>query len=43
MLEDYAEIADIEMLLIDKKTTIREFKKELKWNELYYMLNKSLR
>lgn len=43
MLEDYAEIADIEMLLIEKNTTIREFKKELKWNELYYMLNKSLR
>lgn len=41
-LEDYAEIAGIEMLLIDAKTTIPEFKKELRYNEVYYMLNKAL-
>ncbi len=42
-LEDFAEIADIEFLLIDENTTITEFKKELRWNEVYYLLNKSLR
>lgn len=40
--EDYAEIAGIEMLRIDKDTTIPQFKNELRWNEIYYMLNKSL-
>jgi len=32
-LEDYAEIAGIEMLVIDANTTVPEFKKELRWNE----------
>lgn len=40
--EDYAEIAGIEMLRIDKDTTIPTFKDNLRWNEVYYMLNKSL-
>jgi len=40
--EDYAEIAGIEMLHIDRNTTIPEFKKELRVNEVYYMLNKAL-
>lgn len=42
-LEDFAEIADIEFLLIDEKTNISDFKKELQWNEVYYLLNKGLR
>ena len=41
-LEDYAEIAGIEMVVIDNNTTISEFKKELRMNEIYYMLNKAL-
>lgn len=40
--EDYAEIAGIEMAHINKDTTIPTFKNELRWNEVYYMLNKSL-
>ena len=40
--EDYAEIAGIEMVHINKDTTIGEFKKELRMNEVYYMLNKAL-
>ena len=40
--EDYAEIAGIEMIHINKNTTISEFKKELRMNEVYYMLNKAL-
>lgn len=41
-LEDYADIAGIEMVVIDKNTTIPEFKKELRYNDLYYMLNRAL-
>lgn len=37
---DYAEMAGIEMVHINKDTTIPEFKKELRYNEVYYMLNK---
>ena len=40
--EDYAEIAGIEMLHIDANTTIPEFKNTMCWNEVYYLLNKSL-
>ncbi len=40
--EDYAEIAGIEMVHINKQTTIPEFKKELRVGEVYYMLNKAL-
>jgi len=36
-LEDFAEMANIEMLLIDEKTQISEFKKELRFNEVYYL------
>jgi len=35
-LEDFAEIAGLEALVIDKDTDLRMFKKELKWNDVYY-------
>ena len=35
-LEDFAEMADIEYLLINDRTQISEFKKELRWNEASY-------
>ncbi|MDR1527587.1 MAG: L-arabinose isomerase [Dysgonamonadaceae bacterium] len=35
-LEDYADIAGIELVTIDKKTTINDFKFQLKVNEVYY-------
>ncbi len=41
-LEDFAEMAGIEFVVIDKDTTISNFKKELRMNEIYYMLNKAL-
>lgn len=41
--EDYAEIADIEMLHISDDTTIESFKRDLRINEVYYMLNKALK
>ena len=37
-IEDFAEMAGIEIVVIDKDTSIREFKNELKWNEVYYHL-----
>jgi L-arabinose isomerase len=35
-LEDFAEMADIEFLLIGKDTNVSDFKKELRWNEVHY-------
>lgn len=35
-LEDLAEMAGIEFVLIDKQTTLRAFKQELRWNAAYY-------
>ena len=40
--EDYAEIAGIEMIHINKATTIPEIKKELRMNEVYYLLNRAV-
>jgi len=37
-LEDYAGMAGLEFLIIDRETTVRDFKKELRWNDLYYRL-----
>jgi L-arabinose isomerase len=41
-MEDFAEMAGIEYLLIDKDTTIPEFKKDIRLNEIYYMLANGL-
>lgn len=37
-LEDFADMAGIEFLLINADTKLAEFKKELRWNEIYYHL-----
>jgi L-arabinose isomerase len=39
---DFAEMAGIECVLIDNLTRISDLKKELRWNELYYMLARGL-
>jgi L-arabinose isomerase len=39
-LENLADMAGIEMLLIDGKTDLSEFRKEIRMNEVYYLLNK---
>lgn len=36
----YAEMHNIEFLLIDNTTTLPAFKNEIRWNEMYYMLNR---
>ena len=38
-LEDFAEIAGVEYLLINNDTKLTEIKKELNWNEAYYLLS----
>ncbi len=37
-LQDFAEIAGIEFLLVNEDTSLDAFKKELRWNDLYYHL-----
>jgi L-arabinose isomerase len=37
-LEDFAEMAGVEFVLIDKDTKLHSFKNELRWNDLYYQL-----
>lgn len=39
---DFAEMAGIEVVIINKDTKINEFKKELRWNDMYYHLAKGL-
>ena len=39
-LEDFANMAGIEYLLIDENTRISEFKKELVWNETYFQMKR---
>jgi L-arabinose isomerase len=41
-LEDLAEIAGLELLLIDERTSNREFRNELRWNQAYYRLAQGL-
>ncbi len=41
-LEDFSELTGIEFLLIDEETRLREFKKELRWNDLYHHLARGL-
>jgi L-arabinose isomerase len=41
-LEDFASMAGMEFLVIGKETSLPEFKKELRWNDLYYHLARGL-
>jgi L-arabinose isomerase len=41
-LRDFAEMVDIEFLLIDENTTVESFKDKLRWNDLYYHLSRGL-
>jgi L-arabinose isomerase len=42
-IETFAEFADVEFVVIDKDTCVTQFKKELRWNEIYYMLANGLK
>jgi L-arabinose isomerase len=39
-LQDFADMAGIEFVLIGKNTDIYQFKNELRWNDVYYQINK---
>jgi L-arabinose isomerase len=36
MIEDFAEMAGVELLVIDEHTNIQDFKHKIYWNEAYY-------
>jgi L-arabinose isomerase len=38
-MEDFAEMTGVEYLLIDEKCELDSFRKELRWNEVYYHLS----
>jgi L-arabinose isomerase len=42
VLTDFAEIAGIELVLIDAETRMRDFTRELRWNQAYYRLAQGL-
>jgi L-arabinose isomerase len=42
-IENLAELADVEYVIIGENTDVSEFKKELKWNDIYYMLSNGLK
>ncbi|MFA5819525.1 MAG: L-arabinose isomerase [Bacteroidales bacterium] len=41
-LEDFAAMMGIEYVLIDDKCNLTEFKKELRWNEIYYHISNGI-
>lgn len=41
-LEDFAEIAGLEFLVIDNDTNLAKLKNELKWNDMYYLLARGI-
>jgi L-arabinose isomerase len=41
-LEDFAGMMGVEFVLIDKKCDLNEFKKELKWNEVYHYISNGI-
>ena len=43
MIEDFAQIAGVELVVINDDTRLREFKNELRQNDLYYVLAQGLR
>jgi L-arabinose isomerase len=42
VFEDFADIAEVELLRIDADTKLREFQRELRWNAAYYRLAQKL-
>jgi L-arabinose isomerase len=40
MIEDFAGMAGVELMVIDADTRLRQFKQELRWNEVYYGMNR---
>ena len=41
-IQDYADMAGVEFLLIDKDTRLKDFRNEIRWNEVYYHIAKGI-
>ncbi|MBN2105012.1 L-arabinose isomerase [bacterium] len=41
-MEDFADMAGIECLIIDENTRFPDFKKELRWNDVYYFMQRGI-
>ncbi len=41
-LSDFADIAGVELAVIDRDTSVTQFRKELRWNQAYYRLAEGL-
>jgi L-arabinose isomerase len=39
-MEDFAEMLDLEIVVIDANTRLGEIKNTLRWNDVYYRLRK---
>ena len=37
-MQDFADMAGIECVVIDKDTNLNAFRNELRWNEVYYKM-----
>ena len=42
VFRDFAEMAEVELLVIDDSTTLAEFQKQVRWNQAYYRLAQGL-
>ncbi len=42
VFHDFAEMSGTELLVIDESTSVREFQRELRWNQAYYRLAQGL-
>src|SRR3954469_10398579 len=42
VFRDFAQITQTELLVIDETTTVRDFQRELRWNQAYYRLAEGL-
>ena len=42
VFRDFADIAGTELVVIDEDTTVRDFQRELRWNQAYYRLAQGL-
>ncbi len=42
VFQDFAEMTGTELLVIDGATTVRDFQRELRWNQAYYRLASGL-
>ena len=40
VIRDFADIADVELVVIDADTTARGFEQELRWNRAFYYLDR---